>query len=113
MVLVAVMPVVSQDKVGREPLLQSLKILLDRSPVIGKEAVPEILDNNFSFPRLLKEEIRALERFFLTLPTRAQDYPVNFQACIFLEPAKNGSSATDFNVVGVGAEAEDLALRVF
>ena len=78
MVLMPVMPIMSENQVRRDLFLELFKIFLDLRSLERKEAIPELLDDDVSVVRLPQEEICTCACFpFPVIPGTEND-PGNF-----------------------------------
>src|SRR6266850_1453796 len=107
MVLVKVVPVMRKHDVRRDLLLQPLKITFYVHADVGEETGGECLyDNTLRF-RLLEKDLRTLARFFRPPLVRTEDDPIDARSLVLLEQFQDRSSASDFDVVTMGTQAED------
>src|ERR1700693_1172342 len=109
MVLVTVVTIMSEDDVRRKPFLEVFEVFFDLGSAVRKKTIAKIFDYDCLLARSLQKQSGAFEGFFLPYAAGTQHDPVEFQIGVLLEPAKNGAAATDFNIIGMRAQAQDLA----
>jgi hypothetical protein len=109
MILMAVVAIMGEDKVGYKAVLQIFKIFFDFAGYIGEKAVAEPFHPHFLSPHTLEEGLAAAERFFPALGIRTEYDPIEFASGLLSHAAQNGAAATDLNVVAMRPQAEDFA----
>jgi hypothetical protein len=106
MVLMSIVAAVRQDQIGIDSALEALEPLLDRGALEWKEAILE--SSNFHVERrgaAQKAEGAALG-FACSARVAAEDDPVNGDASARGDQTEKRTAATDFEVIGMGAEAK-------
>src|SRR6266851_4513062 len=112
MILMEIVPIVRQDQVWIELLLEFFEFPFDSRMKRRKETVPKFLDRHFFFLCLGKENVSRPKRFSLPDWSRAENIPVDHRPGMLAKQTQNGSAAPDFNVITVRTQAEDPAKRL-
>src|SRR5579859_2016792 len=108
MVLVTVIPILSQYQVWLERTFNLFKRVLDFGPFVGKITLPIGHRANASRTNTVQKLTGTCLRFTRTCSSRAKDQPINFQVRLFLDQAQDGRAATDFYIVAVRPQTKHL-----
>src|ERR1700722_15348621 len=107
MVLMGILAVLSEDKVGRDSALQLFENILHPSPFKRHEAVPKLLQKGAP-QAATREHSGGVLCFLHPNACGAEHHPMDQAPRILLGQAQDSSAATDFDIVGMTAEAENL-----
>src|ERR1700683_2844992 len=107
MVLVRVFAAGAENDVRRDRSLQVLKDSLDLVSHEGHEAVRKFLQQHATQAGGSREQLR--RPLGLRFPFRdgAEDHPMKCAARVFLGKPEDGSAATDFDIIRMGAQAQN------
>src|SRR5207302_5410638 len=111
MVLMQVPAVVSQDDVRKVFSLEVLEEILDFGAHIGEIAVPKFLDDDLLSSCVRQKEIGALKGLGSSPAGCPHHNPVNLRSRVFVQPPEDRAPTTDFDVVAVCPQAQDLGNR--
>src|SRR5436190_2843145 len=103
------MPIVAivREHEVRLERLQLLEVRLDRGALIREEAALEPFDDHLLRRHAVEESLRAGPSLARALGFAAEYDPLNLQVLIAARKREQRASTTDFDVVGVGAKAQD------
>ena len=104
MVLVRVPASVGEDEIRGDCLLQFFENRLNLGPEVGHETVAELLQH-WPLQTATGEQLSAMLRLRFPHSYGAEYHPVEFAARVLFRQAKNGAATTNFNIVGVTAQA--------
>jgi hypothetical protein len=100
MILVQVMPIVSEDDIWLEGHADLSKILFDALTNVGKTSIFEILDHHSLRSRILQQEFRAPDRLVSSLFfVGAENNPVDFDVSVLLAQLDNRASTANFDII--------------
>lgn len=108
MVLVTVISKMREYKVRADAMFQRFEKILDRGAFKGEVAVPELLDDDLGFSGIAKKYPRTFPCFGLPAPIGGKDDPANGKSGLKLSELPNSGAAANFDVIAVGAQAEDV-----
>jgi len=107
MILMPIIAEMSEDQVGLNETFELLEVIFDQFTLVGEEAGPEILYNDLRSNRALQEGFGAFPSFVGAGPFGTENHPKDFEIRFCAEEGKDSATAADFDVIGMGAEAED------
>ena len=107
MVLMPIITEMSEDQVGLNETFELLEVIFDQFTLVREEAGPEILYDDLRSNRALQECLGAFPGFVGAGTFGAEDDPKDFEIRFCAEEGKDSATAADFDVIGMGAEAED------
>src|SRR5215470_6796562 len=108
MVLVQIMAIVREDQIRFDLLLELFEGLLDRDPLRREKPVSEVLQHDSLRFGTSQKDRGALAGLFESGALCAEYHPGDTHGLAALEKCEDGSAAADFQVVGVGTQAENL-----
>lgn len=106
-VLMPVETVVGEDQVGGKACLEVFKELLHGGSLKREEAVPKLLEDQFSAVGIVSEPLRPRPGLLNPGAVPPQHYPVDRGPRLFSTDPTESSTTSDLDVVRVGAKAED------
>ena len=109
MVLVSIVASVREDDVRRGHPLQLLEEFLDLGHLRREEPVALLPNDDAAGSGAVQETPRGLARLGLPLRVAAEDDPDNAKSGVSRGQLENGAAASDLDVIGVCAEAQDFA----
>jgi hypothetical protein len=109
MILVKILPIVSENNVGVARVLQTLECLLYRCSLIGEKTLTKRLNMDPVGCGRRQKAPRALSRFGLPLLARAENNPGYFRVVNFAKKPEDRPAAADFNIIRMSSETEDMA----
>jgi hypothetical protein len=107
MILVAIVPVVSQNEIGSDLLLQSLENRLDLRPLVREKAISKLLHDDSRPPRAFEKHRRAAPGFPFTGSRGRKDHPIELDGLRLFDEREDKAAATDFNIVRMRAKTEN------
>src|SRR5207247_2003546 len=99
--------IVGEHEIGRWPPLERLEDFFDCRSLVRKKAVAEPFDRHAASPGAAQERFGAGARFACAFTQAGEDDPIDFDVAVTIEQVEDGAATTDFDVVGVGPNAED------
>jgi hypothetical protein len=106
-VLVAVIPIMSEYQVRLKLALELLEKFFDFLALEREEAAPKVLDQDLTFARVPQELLGTRPGFLGATTFSAKDYPEAMQTGHFPCHSENRSSAADLDIIGVRPEQEN------
>src|SRR6266404_5891623 len=106
-ILMCVLAVVSKDEVRGRQFLQVFEQLLDGGSLKRHEAIAEILQHH-AVPLDAGKQFRAALRFSFANSVSTEYYPLKYTARVLFPEPENCATATNFDVVRVAAQAQNL-----
>jgi hypothetical protein len=106
-ILVQIVAEVGENQVGLESSLQFLETFLDRYTFVKKETVAKGLHHHGFFSSAAQKSAGAKASFRRALGAGAEDHPIELEVRRLLGKLQDGSAASNFDVIAVGAEAQD------
>ena len=111
-VLVAILPVVGEDQIRFDLFLQLLKNFFDGRALEREKTVPEILNEYLRCAGPLQQGADACLCLAASWRRTTEDHPVNLQTWKLANQFQYGAAATNFDIIGMRAKAED-AVQLF
>ena len=108
MVLVAILPEMSDYQVRIYARLKRLKEIFNHGSLEGEITIAELLDDYLRLAGTPKKRTRAVPGFSPSLAIRGKDNPPDGQSGRFPDQLTNCAATANFNVIGMRAKAEQL-----
>src|SRR5688572_11954327 len=105
-VLVPVIPIVGEDQIRIDVLLELLEELLDVGSLVREKAVPEIRHDDLLLFGALKEKGRAGAGFPLTFPWGAEHHPRHMQVATRAKQLRDRPAAANFDIVRMSPQTQ-------
>src|SRR5262249_25217792 len=105
-VLMQVLPMVCEDEIRRQLMLQFLEVLLHLHAGVREEAVPELVDDDCLILHIRQKGVGAAPCLVSPIAVRAEHDPGKARPGILLAQSQDRASATDLNVVTVCSETQ-------
>src|SRR5271168_4484018 len=109
MILMQIPTIVGKNQIGLKTLSHGLKEFLDRLPFVRKKTVTKIPDDDARTNRGSKKQAGCGKSLAFAGRTRAENHPVEVKLAVLPQQSQDRSAASDFDVVAMGAEAENVA----
>ena len=111
MVLMFVVAVVAEDQVGLTELFQRFEEVFDLSTDEGQVTLAKAPDDDIRIRRAGEKVRGAAPSFFLARPRCREDDPAHLRARILGKQTQQGTAATDFDIVAMGIQTQDVHWR--
>src|ERR1700683_1846773 len=107
MVLMQIVTGMSKNQIRRDFFFQLLKIVLDVRHDGGEVAVAEIMNDNVLPGRAFQEKAGTIAGLLGPLVARTKHHPVKIQISRMTKHFEYRATPSDFDVIGMGAEAQN------
>src|SRR5262249_24953421 len=113
MILMSILAIVGEDEIGR-CLLQTFECFFHLGAYVRqKTVVKTVTDCRASGEGGTGKQQRGTLGFFAANPLRTEDEPIKYAAGMLRGHLQDGASATDLNIVGMRADAQNAEERFF
>jgi hypothetical protein len=107
MILMQIVSVMREDEVRINQLLETLKLCFDSGSLIREKTVAVGTDCNPLRSGASQEEVGAKESFRAADSIRTEHNPVHTSSWECSEKSQNGATASNLDIIGVGAQAQN------
>src|SRR5579871_4858747 len=106
MILVRIVAPMAENDIGADPILQGFEPELDLFALLRKETIPEVHHLDLAICGGREKITGRSLRFVPAFAGAAEDAPPHVETNALGQPVQKGPSGADFDIVGVGSEAE-------